>query len=76
MSDVNVFCDPEFSLPILARLAQSNTNYVSQTINSKLNKNFRTFVNEYRIKEAMARMKNNDMYCNYSIQGDFGERRL
>lgn len=69
MSDVNVFCDPEFSLPILARLAQSNTNYVSQTINSKLNKNFRTFVNEYRIKEAMARMKNNDMYCNYNIQG-------
>ena len=69
MSDVNTFCDPEFSLPVLARLTQSNTNYVSQTINTKLNKNFRSFVNEYRIKEAMIRIKNNDTYSNYSIQG-------
>lgn len=69
MCDENVFCNPEFSLGMLARLTQSNTNYVSQAINTRYNKNFRTFVNEYRIKVAMKRMKNNDKYSNYSIQG-------
>lgn len=69
MSDETVFCNPEFSLATLAKLTQSNTSYVSQAINTTYNKNFRTFVNEHRIKEAMARMKNNDIYKNYSIQG-------
>lgn len=69
MSDESVFCNSEFSLATLAKLAQSNTSYVSQAINTTYNKNFRSFVNEYRIKEAMKRMKNNDTYKNYSIQG-------
>lgn len=69
MNDESVFCNPEFSLATLAKLAQSNTSYVSQAINTTYNKNFRSFVNEYRIKEAMKRMKNNDTYKNYSIQG-------
>lgn len=69
MADESVFCNPDFSLASLAKLVQSNTTYVSQAINTTYNKNFRTFVNEYRIKEAMNRMKNSDNYGNYSIQG-------
>lgn len=69
MSDEDVFCNPEFSLAMLAKLTDSNTNYVSQTINSTHGKNFRTFVNEYRIKVAMKRMQDEANYGNYSIQG-------
>lgn len=69
MENEDVFCSPDFSLPVLARLTESNTNYVSQTINSTFGKNFRSFVNEYRIKVAMKRIMDNGRYSNYSIQG-------
>jgi len=52
MEDVSVVCDTEFSLDKLAKLVQSNRVYVSQIINDVLKKNFRTFINEYRILEA------------------------
>lgn len=69
MEDEEAFCNPDFSLQMLARMTESNTNYVSQTINSTFGKNFRSFVNEYRIKVAMKRMMDNENYGNYSIQG-------
>lgn len=69
MKDEATFCNPEFSLAMLARLTESNTNYVSQAINTTFGKNFRTFVNEYRIKAAMKRMMDSDNFGNYSIQG-------
>ena len=69
MQNTANFCNPDFSLSMLAQIVESNTNYVSQAINTSLNKNFRSLLNEYRIKEAMRRMKDNDTYGNYSIQG-------
>lgn len=69
MEDEDTFCNPDFSLPVLARLADSNTYYVSQVINSTFGKNFRSFVNEYRIKLAMKRMLDTGRYGSYSIQG-------
>lgn len=69
MEDENAFCNPDFNLQMLAKMTESNTNYVSQTINSTFGKNFRSFVNEYRIKMAMKRMMDNENYGNYSIQG-------
>lgn len=69
MKDEETFCNPEFSLAMLARLTGSNTNYVSQAINTTFGKNFRTFVNEYRIKAAMKRMMDAANFGNYSIQG-------
>lgn len=69
MKDEATFCNPEFSLTMLARLTESNTNYVSQAINTTFGKNFRTFVNEFRIKTAMKRMMDTAKYGNYSIQG-------
>lgn len=69
MEDEETFCNPDFNLQTLARMTESNTNYVSQTINSTFGKNFRSFVNEYRIKVAMKRMMDNEHYGNYSIQG-------
>ncbi len=69
MKDSRNFCNPDFSLSMLAQAVDSNTTYVSQAINTSYNKNFRTILNEYRIKEAMKRMKDIATYGNYSIQG-------
>ena len=52
MEDTAVICDSEFSIDKLAELVQSNQKYVSQVINSVLKKNFRSFLNNYRIREA------------------------
>lgn len=52
MEDTAVICDVDFSLNKLAELVQSNHNYVSDVINNTLKKNFRTFLNDYRILEA------------------------
>lgn len=69
MKDSVNFCNPDFSLSMLAQAVDSNTTYVSQAINTSYNKNFRTILNEYRVKEAMKRMKDIATYGNYSIQG-------
>jgi len=52
MEDISVICDAEFSVEKLAELLKSNTTYVSQVINHTFEKNFRSFLNEYRIREA------------------------
>ena len=52
MEEVAIFCDTDFTIDKLAELVQSNQKYVSQVINGALKKNFRTFVNSYKIKEA------------------------
>lgn len=68
METTDVFCDCDFSLERLAELIGSNSRYVSQIINETYNKNFRTFVNEYRIKEARLRLMNTEQYGNYTIK--------
>ncbi|MDR2907557.1 MAG: tetratricopeptide repeat protein [Bacteroidales bacterium] len=52
MDDMTVVCDPDLSIEKLADLVQSNRAYVSQVINDVLKKNFRAFLNDYRIREA------------------------
>ena len=67
MEDPEIFCDPEFSLELLAEKVHSNSNYVSHVINECYGKNFRTFINEYRIKEAV-RMLSLPEYTKYSLE--------
>lgn len=52
MDNTRTYCNIDFTLETLAELVNSNTKYVSLTINNEFGKNFNTFVNEYRIKEA------------------------
>ena len=52
MDNPQTFCNPDFYLDDLVELTHSNQKYVSNTINDALNKNFRTFLNSYRIKQA------------------------
>jgi AraC-like DNA-binding protein len=69
MEDEAVFCNPDFSLVILAKMINSNTNYVSQAINTAYGKNFRTFIYDYRVKVAMRRLLDDAHFGNYSIMG-------
>lgn len=52
MDDTETICDSEFSIEKLAMMVQSNHTSVSQSINAGLNRNFRSFLNSYRIREA------------------------
>ena len=68
MEDETYIFDPDFGLNQLAKLVNSNTKYVSWVINETYNKNFRTFLNEYRIREASKRLLNAEKYGSFTIQ--------
>ncbi len=59
--------DPDFSISTLASAVGSNSKYVSAYINDRLGKNFRTFINEYRILTALRRMSDTEKFGNYTI---------
>jgi AraC-like DNA-binding protein/heat shock protein HspQ len=67
MEDTEVICDPEFSVEKLANMLQTNRTYISQIINETLNKNFRTFINDYRIREAQ-RLFSEDCHSKFTIE--------
>lgn len=68
MEDTARICDPDFTINTLADAVGSNTAYVSKVINETFGKNFRTFLNEYRIKESMARLADEEGYGHYTIK--------
>ena len=47
-----IYCQEDTTLVSFAQLLDTNTTYVSHIINEQLSRNFTTFINEYRIKEA------------------------
>jgi AraC-like DNA-binding protein len=67
MKDTPIICDPKFSIDKLAELVHSNQNYVSHVINSHLKKNFRSFLNDYRIREAQRIFSDPDI-TKYTIE--------
>ncbi|MCL2435507.1 MAG: tetratricopeptide repeat protein [Lentimicrobiaceae bacterium] len=52
MEDPAVYCDSSLSVDKLASLTQSNHTYISQAIKNSPYKNYRAFVNSYRIRDA------------------------
>lgn len=66
MNDVNIISNPDFNLNMLARMVNSNTKYVSSAINETYGKNFKAFLNGYRIREACRRLVD-DAYTNLTI---------
>lgn len=67
MCDARNFSNPDFSLALLANLVDSNTKYVSYVINKSYQKNFKTYLNEFRIREA-SRKLSDPQYANLTIQ--------
>ncbi len=68
MDDIKVITKPDFSLNSLAEAVESNTKYVSLIINETYGKNFKTLLNERRIREACRRFSDKDNYGNMTIQ--------
>lgn len=69
MENTLEFANEDFSLDRLAALTGSNSKYVSQVINEHYGKNFKNFINEYRVRLACARLSDDENYGNYSIRG-------
>ena len=73
LNDGSAISDPEFSLQKLAVAVGSNTKYVSQVINEYYNKNFKTLLNEHRLREATRRLADQEHYGNMTIQAIYEE---
>ena len=73
LEDVSVISNSDFNLSMLAEMADSNTKYVSSIINDVYGKNFKTVLNEYRIREACRRLTDKDHYSNMTIQAIYEE---
>lgn len=68
MNNIGYISKPEFSLQALAEAVSSNTRYVSWVINETYGKNFKTLLNECRIREACRRLLDTKHYGNLTIQ--------
>ncbi|NJB37681.1 helix-turn-helix domain-containing protein [Croceivirga sp. JEA036] len=55
MTEEQVYLNPQLSLPELAERMNSNVHTLSRAINAGFNKNFRDFVNHYRIEDFIVR---------------------
>ncbi len=52
MEDEKAFADEELSLPDLAKELNISSHQLSEILNEHIQKNFNTFVNEFRVQEA------------------------
>ncbi len=68
MDDEAVYSNPDFNLAELAHMVDSNTKYVSQMINETYGMNFRTYINNYRIKLSRKRLSDTESYGNFTIK--------
>ncbi len=68
IDNTDVISNPDMNLQTLAEIVESNTTYVSHVINANYNKNFKTLLNERRIREACHKLADRDHYANYTMQ--------
>lgn len=70
LNNAEVICQQDFNLSQLAKLADSNTTYVSQVINEKYGMTFSNVLARFRIREACYRISNKrEQYSNITIEG-------
>jgi len=67
MENTSEICNNDFTMNKLADLIHTNHAYVSHVINNVLKKNFCSFLNEYRIREAQRLFSEPDT-SNYTIE--------
>lgn len=58
MNEQKLFCDPGLDLAQVSEKSGIPMHHLSQVINDRINQNFYLFVNGYRVREAMSRLKN------------------
>ncbi len=67
MDNADAIIDPDFNLNRLSKLVNSNTKYVSVIINDTFQKNFKTLLNESRIREVCRRLSDDEHYGQLTI---------
>ena len=68
MNDTSIICNSDFTINTLAEIVKSNRTYISKIINQEFHKNFNSFINEYRIKEAL-KMLQAEEHQKYTVEG-------
>lgn len=68
MDDTEAITDPGFTLEKLSDRIGCQPRNVSQVINQIFGRNFRSLLNEYRIKEACLRLADTEHYGSYTIE--------
>jgi len=68
MEESKLFTNPDLKLSVLAEALELPAHQVSKLINEKLGRSFNDFVNEYRVREFIARL-NDPRYESYTIFG-------
>ncbi len=68
MNNQKPYLNSSLTINELADLMQTNQKYLSVVINDCFNKNFFSFINEYRVNEAIQLLKTN-IGMQYSIEG-------
>ena len=68
MSDRKIYLNPDATLDYVASQMEINRNYLSQAVNRCTGANFTTFINEFRVKEAV-RLMSDARSRNFSIEG-------
>lgn len=64
LENKKMFLDPDLSLIKFSKIVGTNTTYLSNTINQHFNCNFRTLVNQYRIRFAQRALKDGTLTLN------------
>lgn len=62
------FLDPNTALNTLAKKLDSNTRYLTSTINELKQKNFSNYINDLRVEHAIEKLKNDSLFRNYTIK--------
>ena len=72
MNEKSLYKNPNLSLQDLAQELNISSHQLSQFLNNNLNKNFTSFVNEFRINEACKIITSNDKLTLESVGYDVG----
>lgn|SRR5690606_1606327 len=63
----NKFINPKLSLSLLATHLGTNTNYLSEVINTNKGKNYNNYINELRIDYICSKILNDSLYRKYKV---------
>ncbi len=64
MQKSRIYLDPDLSLEVLATRMKLSRHHLTQLLNEKFEKNFYSFINEYRIGEAIDRLNDPSLQVN------------
>jgi AraC-like DNA-binding protein/tetratricopeptide (TPR) repeat protein len=67
LEEKRLYLKQDFTLHNVAKRLKTNTAYLSKIVNSELDKNFSSYVNELRINYIVIELKNNSKLRSYSI---------